>query len=180
MMRARKRRSRLAQRGSAMLVTLIVIIALLAGAAVLVSLQMSSNRSVDLTRSSTSALYCAEAALSAARPVVANNYTQWPTALAASAGGNTAEPSWLASGIGSHDLDGDTVDDFTVYIKDNGDEGTNTDDPSSDKDLQVFIVADCTKYPDTPKQLTELVLYNGQVPCFPGQQGGCDGDGNSN
>ena len=163
-----------------MLVTLIVIIALLAGAAVLVSLQMSANRSVDLTKSETSALYCAEAALAAARPVVANNYTQWGTALAASAGGNLSEPGWLAAGIGSHDLDADGNADFTVYLRDNGDEGTSTDDPAVDKDLQIFIVANCIRYPDTPKQLSELVLYNAVVPCYPGQQGGCDGDGNSN
>ncbi|MBL9016677.1 MAG: hypothetical protein JNL83_20990 [Myxococcales bacterium] len=179
-MRRAIRSSRPRQRGSAMLVTLIVISALLAGAAALVSLQVSANRSVDLTHSGTAGLYCAEAALSAARPVVANSYAQWSTALAASAAGDTSEPLWLSAGIGSHDLDGDGVADFTVHIKDNGDEGTNTDDPTADTDLQVYIVADCIKYPDTPKRLAELVLYNGQVPCFPGQQGGCDGDGNSN
>ena len=70
--------------------------------------------------------------------------------------------------------------DYFRLHTDNGDEGTNADDPAVDTDLQVYIVADCITYADTPKRLSELVLYNGQVPCFPGQQGGCDGDGNSN
>jgi len=38
------------QRGSAMLVTLIITVALLAGAAVLVSLQLSANKSTELSR----------------------------------------------------------------------------------------------------------------------------------
>ena len=177
MTRHNRRRNR--EQGSAMLVTMIVIGALLAGGAVLVSVQMASNRSMDLTRSGMSALYCAEAGLSAARPVVANNYSQWATSLAASAGGDLSEPGWLAAGIGSHDLDGG-ADDFRVYIKDNGDEGTGVNDPAVDADLQIYIVVDCLRYPDTPKEVSELVLYNGAVPCFPGQQGGCDGDGNQN
>ena len=166
------------QRGSAMLVTLIIIASLLAGAAVLVSLQINSNRSTDLTRSGMSALYCAEAGLSAARSVVAQNYSQWNATLAA---GGTTEPSWLASGIGSHDLDGDGVDDFAVYIKDNDDEQSPlSNDLTHDNDLQVFVVSTCIKYPDTPKAVTELILYNGGTGCYPWQIGGCGGDGNGN
>ena len=41
--------SRQGQRGSAMLVTMVIIAALLAGAAVLGSLQVNSNRSTKLT-----------------------------------------------------------------------------------------------------------------------------------
>jgi len=71
------RRGRIRQRGSAMLVTMIIISSLLAGAAVLVSMQLASNRSSDITRSGLSATYCAEAGLSAARSVVAANYNNW-------------------------------------------------------------------------------------------------------
>jgi hypothetical protein len=182
----RPRRNRSSERGSAMLVTLIIIGALLAGGAVLVSLQLASNRSSDLTRSGMSALYCAEAGLSAARPVVAANYSPpgsgigWASALVQSGGGDTSEPAWLAAGIGSHDLDGDGSPDFEVYIKDNGDEGVNPDDPTLDADLQVFIVARCIKYPDTEKQIDELVLFNGGTACNPKQAGGQDGNGNKN
>jgi hypothetical protein len=49
-----------------MLVTLILITALLSGAAVLVSLQLSANRSTDLMRTGMSSLACAEAGLAAA------------------------------------------------------------------------------------------------------------------
>ena len=177
----RQRSARRQQRGSAMLVTLIVIGALLAGAAVLASLQMASNRSTDLTRTGMTALYCAEAGLSAARPVVAANYTSWASALTASGGGDKTEPAWLLAGIGSHDLDGDGVGDFEVYIKDNGDEpAATTDDPQRDNDLQIFIVSKCVKFNDTPKQVEELILFNGGTACNPEQQGGQDNNGNKN
>jgi hypothetical protein len=175
----KQRRNR--QRGSAMLVTLIVIGALLAGAAVLASLQMASNRSTDLTRSGMSALYCAEAGLSAARPVVTAHYPDWASALDASGQGTLTEPTWLSTGIGSHDLDGDNVADFEVYIKDNGDEpAASADNPRLDNDLQIFIVSKCLKYPDTPKQVEELILFNGGTACNPEQLGGQDNNGNKN
>lgn len=163
-----------------MLVTLIIIAALLAGGAVLASLQLASNRSTQLTRSGTSALYCAEAGLSAGRLVVAAGYQNWATSLAASSAGATTEPAWIAAGIGSHDLDGDGVADFTIYIRDNGDEGSGVNNPAVDNDLQVFIVATCTKYVDTPKRVEELVLYNGGTTCNPEQLGGQDNNGNKN
>lgn len=169
---------RATQRGSAMLVTLIIIASLLAGAAVLVSLQLNSDRSTDLTRSGMSALYCAESGLSAARSVVGQNYGLWNDTLLA---GGTTEPSWLYNGIGSHDLDGDGVDDFAVYIKDNDDEQSPlSNNLTHDNDLQVFVVSTCLKYPDTPKAVTELILYNGGTGCYPWQIGGCGGDGNGN
>lgn len=178
------KRQRNPERGSAMLVTLIIIGALLAGGAVLVSLQLSANRSTDLTKSGMSALYCAEAGLSAARPYVANHYLQWPASIAASGGGSTAEPAWLNTLIGSaHDLanpaTGTNVD-FQVYLADNGDEGTAADDPTVDNDLQIFIVSKCLKYPDTPKEVRELVLFNGGTNCNPEQLGGQDGNANKN
>lgn len=184
------RRTRGHQRGSAMLVTLIIIGALLAGAAVLVSVQLASNRSSDLTRSGMSALYCAEAGLSAARPFVAQNYTLpgastgWGAALTAS-GATTpdlSEPSFISAGItvAGHDLDGDGNADFTVYLKDNGDEGTGTDDPQNDNDLQIFIVSKCIKYGDTPNEVQELIMFNGATQCNKEQIGGQDNNGNKN
>lgn len=176
-------RRRRRQRGSAMLVTLLIIVALLAGASVLVGLQLASTKSADLTRSGMSALYCAEAGLAAARPVVLANYSQWGSALSASSGGTYTEPAWISSGIdaavGSHDVDGSApTDDFSIYLEDNADELTSN--PAADQDLRVYIVSTCNRYPDTPKQVRELVEYNGVAPCYPWQVGGCGGDGNEN
>jgi len=181
--RVLNRRARRSQRGSAMLVTLLVIVSLVAGAAVLVGLQMASNRSTDLTRSGTNALYCAEAGLVAARPIVVANYTQWGAALALSAASNFAEPTWLSTGInasmGGHDLDTTVAStDFRVHLEDNHDE-TGASVPGTDTDLRIFIVSTCLAYPDTPKQVRELVEYNGVVACYPGQIGGGGGANNT-
>jgi hypothetical protein len=175
-----------------MLVTLIIIGALLAGAAVLVSVQLASNRSSDLTRSGMSALYCAEAGLSAARPFVAQHYTLpgvasptgWGSALLASGAAtpDLSEPDFIYNGItiAGHDLDGDGSADFTIYLKDNGDEGTGTNDPTLDNDLQIFIVSKCIKYGDTPNEVQELIMFNGATQCNPEQIGGQDNNGNKN
>ena len=113
-----------AQRGSAMLVTMIVISSLLAGAAVLVSMQLASNRSSDLTRTGLEATYCAEAGLDAARSVVAANFSNWAASLAACGSGPypCAEPAWLSSALGNQNLSGGSGSDYWVYIKDNDDE----------------------------------------------------------
>ena len=190
-----RRRSRSRQRGSAMLVTLIIIAALLAGAAVLVSLQLASNRSTDLTKSQMSALYCAEAGLSAARPFVAAHYTKpgtvaptgWASAILASSTGDFSEPDFIFDNINlaslaGHDVDGDGIPDFVVYLKDNGDEGVAADNPGVDNDLEVFIVSKCInpKFADTPNEVEELILFNGAAACMPDQAGGQDNNGNKN
>ena len=168
------------QRGSAMLVTLIVITSLLAGAAVVVSMQISSTASTGLTRSGLSALYCAEAGLAAARPTVANNYGLWNATLLNDPTGSS-QPAWLSDSAFTHDLDGDGVDDFVVTIKDNDDEiAPATNDPAVDLDTKIFIISTCTRYPDTPKQVEELVKYSGGGTCYQSQEGGCGGNGNSN
>ena len=173
------------ERGSAMLVTLILISALLAGGGVLISLQMTSTRSADLTRTSMSSVFCAEAGLAAARPIVAQNYAQWGASLCPTYRTNPAacgEPAWLSTAInnwGTHDLDGDGQPDFEIYVHDNDDEpGTNN--LSVDNDLRVFVVARCIKYLDTPKQVEELVEHNGSFGCIGNMIGGSDGDGNAN
>lgn len=162
------------ERGSAMLVTLILIGALLSGAAVLVSTQLSAHRSTDLMRTEMQSLDCAEAGLVAARPVVMANYARWAGSL-----GTGSEPSWLASAF-SHDLDGDGSADFVVTLKDNDDEAPPAaNDPVHDNDLRIFIVSRCIKYSEVPKEIEELVQYGGGGTCYQAQQGGCGGNGNS-
>ena len=53
------------ERGTAILITMMIIVALLGGGAVLVGIQMASTRSTEITRSNMTALYCAEAGLNA-------------------------------------------------------------------------------------------------------------------
>jgi Tfp pilus assembly protein PilX len=173
------------ERGSAMLVTLIIIAALLAGAVVLVSMQLSANRSTDLARSSTSALYCAEAGLHAARRHVANaTLAERNGALAQSASGDLTEPAFLQALITSHDLDGDGIDDFHVYLRDNDDEvaaGSAANDRAVDIDNQIWMVSVCDKYPETPKAVSELVnIVERAGALYDWQAGGAMGNNNYN
>ena len=173
--------NRVRQRGSAMLVTMVIIAALLAGAAVLVAMQLSSNKSTELTRNGLAALYCAEAGLTTARELVPGNYGNWDAALADNcADGDCTtlvEPAWLASA--SHDIDGDTIADFVLYIRDNDDE-VPTPSHDNDSDEMVYIVARCTKYPDSPRQVEELIHYKPALNPYNCQLGGTNSGGNDN
>jgi Tfp pilus assembly protein PilX len=160
------------EHGGAMLVTLIVITALLAGAVSLASIQAASSRSVGLMRDKNAAVYCAEAGLATARSAVAASYAQWNAALAAG-----TQPSWLASL--DRDLDKDGSMDFELTLRDNDDE-SGTDDPAHDNDLAVFVTSTCVKYPETPVSVAELVRYSGGGNCYQSQLGGCGGNNNGN
>jgi hypothetical protein len=164
-----------AERGSAMLLTLILITALLGGAAVLVSVQLAANRSTELIRAGMLSTYCAEAGLAAARPTVLANFPLWAGSL-----GTGSEPAWLASAV-NHDLDGDGVADFVITLKDNDDElAPLVNDPTQDTDRQIFVLSTCTKYSEVPRQFEELVQYTGGGTCYQSQEGGCGANGNSN
>ena len=154
-----------------MLVTMIVIAALLGGAAALVAIQTRTTQGAHITRETSAALACADSGLVAARDVIANNYAQWNASL-----GATTEPAWLAPV--ALDIDGDGAPDFTITLRDNDDDVPN--DPTRDNDLSVFIVSTCTKYPDVSTQVTELVRYNGGGNCYQSQLGGCGGNNNAN
>lgn len=182
----RRVRRRRAERGSAMLVTLIIITALLAGGAVLVSLQMASSRSADLARTGASSLFCAEAGLSAVRKVIGESpHANWPNWLCQQTdiskcnmtddGFTTA----LNGLIANRSIDGDGTADFEVFIRDNDDEPGLTD-ITVDNDLRIFIGARCLKYPDNVKVVEELVEYNQGTSCIGNMLGGPDSDGNTN
>lgn len=184
MSRLARRLARARQRGSAMLVTMIIIAALLAGAAVLASMQVTSNRSTELTRNGLASLYCAEAGLTAARTYIAGNYGLWNAALAANcadANCNTViQPLWLDDTVFDHDLDGDTIDDFAVSIRDNDDEILVALDGAVDTDDQVFIVSRCLKYPDNPRQVEELIHYKPAMNPYCAQEAGANSRNNDN
>jgi hypothetical protein len=172
--------TRQSERGSAMLITLVLIASLIAGAAVVVSMQLSSTKSADVTKTGMTSLYCAEAGLAAAHTYVALNKANWNAALALSAANDFTEPTWLQSAF-SHDLDqpADGVADFQIYLKDNDDE-TGTNNLAADLDGRVWIISRCIKYADNPKQVGELVEASGGSHCYDSQEGGCGGNGNAN
>jgi hypothetical protein len=166
------KRNRRRERGSAMLVTMIIITAMTAGAAAMASLQMASTKSTELVTNSTKALYCAEAGLAAGRAAVVANYAQWNAAFAAG-----TEPAWLQAI--SHDLDGDGRADFALSVKDNYDEGSATNNAARDNDRAAYLTSTCIEYPESPRAAIELVQYNGGGQCYESQQGGCGGNNNA-
>jgi hypothetical protein len=169
--------SRRSERGAAMMITLIIIASLLAGAAVVVQLQLGANRGTDLTRSGMTAEYCAEAGVERAATVVAANYPLWSATMCGSAdeascvpSAPTSEPPLLA-GI-DHDIDGDGIPDFVLYLRDDQDEPSVAQNYGVDLNARVYIVATCIKFPDTPRQVKELVQVAGGGTTYTGQQGG--------
>lgn len=153
-----------------MLVTMILITALLAGAVVLSRMQLTSTRGVDVTLQSRKSFNCAEAGVVSARTIVASNFNRWDEALASYPATN--EPQWIKDAIGSHDLDGDGSDDFQVYLLDNDDETSGPIDATKNNDLQVFIVSTCIANTDMPKEVRELIEYNGGTKAYESQAGG--------
>jgi hypothetical protein len=141
------------ERGGAIIIVMLVVAATLAASALLTSMQSTSSHASDLTRTSLTGLYCAEAGLAAARATVVANVASWDPSL-----GVATEPGWLSAV--SHDIDGDGADDFVITLRDNDDEPVN--DLAHDTDQAVFIVSTCIKHPDSPTQVTELVTSTGQ------------------
>jgi hypothetical protein len=136
-----------------MLIVMITVASMLTTAAVLVHMTQGSLNSTTVHRDGLTGLYCAEAGLASVKPTVIANVGSWSAAL-----GTGVEPAWL--GIVSHDIDGDGTADFTVTLRDNDDEAVN--DLSTDSDSQIFVVSTCTKYPESPTQVTELITSTGQ------------------
>ena len=174
------------ERGAAMLVTLIIVSSLLGAAAVLTHIEMGSNRATALTRSGMTAEYCAEMGAERAIPVVMANYNLWSATMCANANEATCVPSApsaepaLLSGI-NHDVDGDGVPDFVLYLRDDQDEvGSASQNYFVDRDQRVYIVATCIKFPDTPRQVKELVELASPGTTYAGQQGGEWSNNNGN
>lgn len=180
---------RRAQRGSALLITLLLIVAMLAGGATFLSIQLRSSRASGLVKDRISSQSCAEAGLAAARTQVANNYGQWTSSLCnppaptgtgtCAIGSATAEPVWLRSPVVDHDLDDNGTSDFVLTLVDNDDEpAPMINDPTHDNDLQVWVISTCT-IGDITAVVRELVKYTPAGTCYQTQLGGCGGAGNS-
>jgi len=148
-----------AERGSVLVLVMTLLAALLAAGATVLYLQLSSTRSASMMTQMRSALYCAEAGAVRARTVFGNGYASWNAALDTDPG---TVPTFQHPLVG--DIDGDGNNDYSVVIRDNDDElppGQPVNNPEKDNDLAVFIVSTCTKYPDMPRTVMELVTYQG-------------------
>jgi len=99
-------------------------------------------------RTGTLSAYCAEAGLSAARPLVTATIR---CGLARSA----PRRAELAGDSDHHDLDGDGAADFVITLKDNDDVGGGRRAMTSPTTMTcgIFIVSRCTKYSEVPKEI---------------------------
>jgi hypothetical protein len=155
------------QRGAAMLLVATILIALLAGGGVALYIQLQSTKSASMVKASSSSLYCAEAGVIAARPIIALNYLAWPILLD---GNDSNNPDWYPIRC---DLDGDGVDDYEVTIRDNDDEVPPApNDPTFDNDRRVFAVGRCLRGGDVSREVVELIVVGGGGYVYRNQAGG--------
>jgi Tfp pilus assembly protein PilX len=149
------------QKGGVTLLLIMVLIVLAALVGVLAvrgatsDLQMAGSQRVARTE-----FYCAEAGLNYARTLAANNPKDWAAILA-----NGPFPTWYPSVAGiALDVDGDTVNDVTVVMRDNVDE-TGAQDFTKDQDLTVILTATCTSSTiptnSATRAISQLVTYSG-------------------
>jgi len=166
------------ERGVAVFVVLIAVIALSVVGMLAAYLTVAETKSTSYEVDANAALYCAEAGLAKARPLIGSNYASWAAMLDTDP---TNDPSWYPI-TGDLDVPPDGVDDFVVTIKDNDDEPPGApDDPTHDNDMRVFIVSKCTRYPETPREVTELIYYKGGGNAYRNQAGqGAGNTGNAN
>lgn len=186
--RLRAPRARRREAGTAILITLLLIAAMLGGGATLLGMQLRSSRSAGLVRQKVTSQSCAEGGLAAARPLVIANYGQWTSGLcnppspagtgSCVIGSAASEAAFLQSPAVDHDLDNNGTSDFVLTLVDNEDE-TATNDMTKDNDLQVWVISTCTSG-DVTTSARELVRYTPGGTCYQTQLGGCGGGGNSN
>ena len=161
-----------------MVLVLIILVALLAGAAVVLNLQMSSTKQVGLVSQARASLFCAEAGLSQGKTIMGANYALWNDILDTD---TSNDPSWYPI-RGDIDDPPDGIADYEVTVRDNDDElPPAANDTTHDNDLKIFIVSRCLKYPETPREVLELVVYNMGNQVYRNQSGqGSGNTGNAN
>jgi hypothetical protein len=171
-------RDRNPERGVAMFIVMIVVIGLTTVGLLAVYETMGETKATSYGVDSDAALYCAEAGLAKARPMIGGNYAAWAAILD---GDPSNDPSWYPI-TGDLDVPADGKSDFTVTIRDDDDEPVGTpNDPTKDNDLSVYVISTCTRYPETPRQVTELIHYKGGGAGYRNQSGqGAGNTGNTN
>ena len=164
------------ERGAALAVTLIMVTALLAGGALAMYMQLADTRGAQYVTESRGALFCAEAGLSAGRPFVSTNVASWPAMLDSDTANDP--DGYPIEG----DLDGDGTMDYRVEIRDNDDELPPVDnDPTLDIDATIFMISTCLRYPDTPREVLEMISFSGGGHNYRNQSGqGAGGTNNAN
>lgn len=164
------------ERGSALVVVMLILSALLAGAAIVLSVQRGDVHSVGLVREARDSLYCAEAGLAAARARIGDHLADVGALLDGDSGN---DPEWypLVADVG----DGGDPD-YEVTVRDNDDEvAPLADDPTTDRDLQIFIVSRCVRHDEVTREVLELVSFQGGGHAYRDQAGqGSGNTGNAN
>jgi hypothetical protein len=175
------------QTGSAMLVVMVLLSALLLASAVSMRILTQTTRNVDLAQYEKKALYCAEAGLAAASDILVANVSTWSGGCGADPDpvlldSTTAnDPAWYPiRGDIDDPLDG--VADFEVTIADNGDEAyPSPNDPNGNCDGIIYVTSRCIKYPEAPRSLRQMAQSQGAGSAYRNQSGhGSGNTGNSN
>jgi hypothetical protein len=166
------------ERGVAMFVVLMVVSSLMMVGLLAIYLTLSETRSTSYVTDAKASLYCAEGGLAKARALIASNYAAWGQLLDTDAGN---DPAWYPI-TGDLDVPGDGTSDFSVTVRDNDDEPVGTaNDPTHDNDMRLYVVSTCLRYPETPREVTELIYYSGGGNSYRNQSGqGAGNTGNSN
>lgn len=166
------------QRGSALMTSLIILSGLLVAAGASVYLMTAETKSTSYTAMSRRSLFCAEGGLAMARPVVAANHSSWNDAID---GDPTNDPPWYPI-TGYLEANATGTPDFTVTLRDNDDEFSPlANDPNRDNDLKIFLVSKCSRYPEHPRTVMELVEYTAAGHTYRNQAGqGGFNTGNTN
>lgn len=150
-----------------MLLVATILVALLAGGGVALYLQLQGTKSAGLVKAARTSLYCAEAGLAAARPIITRNQAGWDNVLDEDSGN---DPDWYPI---TGDADNDGTSDFEVTIRDNDDERLPAaNDPTKDSDRRVFAVSRCTRNADVMREVSELLIVSSGRHVYRNQDGG--------
>jgi hypothetical protein len=166
------------ERGIALVLVMILVMGLMTVGLLALYSTSGETKSASYGVDSKAALYCAEAGLAKARPIIGANYAAWPSILDTDP---SNDPAWYPI-TGDLDVPPDGVNDFVVTVRDNDDEPAGVaNDPTHDNDMSVYVVSTCTRYAETPRQVTELIHYQGVGNVYRSQSGnGPSNTGNSN
>ena len=158
--------------GTIMVLVVTILAALLAGASVALYLQVSSTRAAGITGHTRGSLYCAEAGLAHARPLVAPIPDDWNTLIDFDMGNN---PEWypvVTQGLPDPHMcmygcivgriepptAGDTDPHYVVVVEDNEDEYTmDSRRLDVDSDRRIILRSTCLKYSNAPREVLEIV-----------------------